>query len=485
MQNQTLFVFKQSFIYGIGNTILKLSGLIILPLYLNFINKEELGAVMLFETIFQFVLILSGWGVKGGFMRWYNEMQSRDEKRKLFFTTWFFNSITSFLSVAVTGTFVFYFSNAIFNYHISQSTLLFFLTGTFFRLLLDIPYYFLKLEQKAMAQTGWAVLNIFLLIGFTYWYLKMGSLGFEGIYKAQMAAHLITFVMMVPFMIKHIKPKFKHGVLKEMIQYGFPLAISSILTTVLTLSDRHIINQYHNLAEVGGYGMAFKIANLVQMVIVASLLTSYSNYFFKTLHQKDSMTFFLKFLKLFFVLLIFGGLGIVLFAPEAMFLISYGNAFYQASVVLVPVLIAGLIFSGMRQLFTLPLNKHKRTRVISLILILTAVVNIIGNFILVPSFGTMGASISTVFAQLFGMVWFVIEARKVEKIDLPIVKSGILFIIWCGACIVGLHFFQLPMLVGWLVKGLLLMFFIAMLFVVGLLNREDWNVIKSNLKLVR
>lgn len=479
MQNQTRFVFKQSFIYSIGNTITKLSGVILIPLYLNYIDDDEFGVVTLFETIFQFILILSGWGVKGGFTRWYHEMKTRLEKKQLFFTAWSFNFFTSFISVFITGTAIYFFSDVIFQYSIGSSTIFYFLSGTFFRLLYDVPFYQLKLEQKAVQQTIWTTLNIALLLGFTFYFLEVKEDGIKGIYKAQMLAHLITFLAMLPMMVANMKPLFLKGILKEMIQYGLPLAISNILTTVLTLSDRHIINQYQNLGEVAGYGMAFKVANLLQMVVVASLITSYSNYFFKTLHNSDSMAFFRKFTNFYTVLLTFGGLGIVLFSPEIVYVVSMGSEFFQASVFLVPILIAGLIFSGLRQLFTLPLNKHKKTRIISFILVLSAVINIAANFLLVPKYGKTGASVSTLFSQLFALLWFIYAVKKLENISFPAVKYLLLVVVWGAICYGAIQLQVLPLLTGWLVKGVVLILFIGVLYLFGFVNKEMFSVLQK------
>lgn len=472
MQNQTSFVFKQSFIYSIGNTLTKLSGVILIPLYLKYIGEDEFGVVTLFETIFQFILILSGWGVKGGFTRWYHEMKNRQEKKQLFFTTWIFNFGTSFISVLLVGVLLFIFGGVVFQYELDSSTIMYFLTGTMLRLLYDVPFYLLKLEQKATLQTIWTTLNIFLLLGFTFYFLEFKQMGLKGIYQAQMLAHLFTFLPMLPLIIGNMKPLFLKKVLKEMIQYGLPLAISNILTTVLTLSDRHIINQYQNLGEVAGYGMAFKVANLVQMVIVASLLTSYSNYFFKTLNNKDSILFFQKFISLFVVVLTIGGMAIVLFSPEIIYLVSAGSDFFQGAVYLVPVLIAGLIFSGLRQLFTLPLNKHKKTRVISLILILSAIINIAGNFILVPHYGKTGASVSTLVSQLFALIWFVYAVKKIENIYFSVPSHLLLLVFWGALCYAGMQLYEVPLITAWLIKGLLILVFIVVLFGFGILKKD-------------
>ncbi|TCO11021.1 lipopolysaccharide biosynthesis protein [Natronoflexus pectinivorans] len=482
MYQPVQFVFKQGIIYGIGNVLTKLSGVILLPLYLKYINETEFGVVTLFETIFQFILILSSWGVKGGFMRWYHEMKGSSGKKELFFTTWMFNFFTSLLAVALVAVLLNVWSESVFRYQLSSDIFLFFLAGSFFRLLYDVPFYLMKLEQRAKLQTFWTSLNILLVIGVTVYFLEFREMGLKGIYLAQMVAHGLTFLALVPFILKHIKPKFNVVVLKEMIQYGLPLAISNILTTILTLSDRHIINQYQNLGEVAGYGMAFKIANLVQMVVIASLITAYSNYFFKTLHEKSSMQFYSRFSRLFLILITFGGLGVVLFSPEIMMVISAGSEFFRESVILIPVLIAGLIFSGWRQLLTLPLNKHKKTRRISVILVVCAGINILLNFVLVPIYGKMGASVSTLIAQAIGMGWFFVEVKKLESIQFQIKKLLLLFGLWVAMVIAGIWTYNLEIPFSWFVKILIVLFMAFAMYLFKIIRKDEINIVLNFIK---
>ncbi len=485
MKHQTRFVLKQSVIYSIGNILSKLSGVLLLPLYLNYISEEEFGVVSLFETIFQFVLILSGWGVKSGFSRWYYEVKTRQERRQLFYTTYSFNLATSLFSVAIVGVALFLFHDVIFHYFISAKLLIYFCLGTLFRLLFDVPFYLLKLEQKAALQTKWFSLNIFLVLGFSYYLLKFRGMGIEGIYLGQMLGHLFTLLPMIPLIWRNMARAFEKTLLKKMIHYGLPLAISNILTTILTLSDRHIINQYQNLSEVAGYSMGYKVSNLIQMVVVASLITSYSNYYYKTMFTADSNAFFSRMLRYFIVLLSIGGLGIVLFAPEIIYLVSMGSAFFQESVPIVPVLILALAFSGLRQLLTLPLNKQKKTRLISIIMVASAVLNITGNFLLVPYIGKMGAALSTVGAQLFALAWFFFEVNKTESIHSSLPGNTLLLISWGALSYIAMQFLTLPLLTGWLLKILLMMVFVIILFFTGHIKRDELKEVRSIYRKIR
>jgi O-antigen/teichoic acid export membrane protein len=137
---------------------------------------------------------------------------------------------------------------------------------------------------------------------------------------------------------------------------------------------------------------------------------------------------------------------------------------------------------GLRQLFTLPLNKHKKTRVISIILILSAVINITGNFILVPQYGKMGASVATLFSQLFALVWFVYAVKKIESISFSLTRHLFMMLFWAGICYAGMQFFYLPLLTGWLVKSLFLILFVAVLFAFGLIQKDIITVVQKMMK---
>ena len=479
MQNQTRFVLRQSAIYSVGNFLSKLSGVILIPLYLKYISEEEFGIVALLETIAQFIMILSGWGVRAGFSRWYHEFKTKAEQKELFFTAFAFNSLSSFFAVVLIGAGLLWFGAEIFKASVSLNVIMWFLSGVLFRLFAEMPFFMLKIQQKAGQQTIWYSMNIVLVLVFSFVFLEFFEMGLEGIYLGQFVAHLLTFLPMLPLIWRNFSFKFRGDVLKKLLQYGLPLAISNILTTILTLSDRHIINQYQNLGEVAGYSMAFKISNLLQVVVVASVITGFSNYYFKTLNNEDSSHFYQRIIRYFTVLISLGGLAVVLFSPEIIYIVSAGSEFFQTSVIIVPVLMLGMIFSGLRQLFTLPLNKHKRTRRISLILILSAMINVAGNLVLVPYIGKMGASVTTVAAQLFALIWFFFEAGKVEDLKFSVSKNLILLCVWSLLAWGGMQLFQFSLLPGIALKLTFVLVFILVLFLTGHINRDEISEVRS------
>lgn len=481
MIESTKTIFKHSTLYSIGNLMRKLSGVIILPLIQTYLTEEEFGVYTLLETVFLFVLALSGWGVKSGFSRWYHDMASDKDRKSLFFTVGVFNYSVSTLMTVLMGIILYNFSVPFLKYELSARVIILFSLSGLFRLMYDLPFVVLRLQQRVKKQTTYASLNVILLISATYIFLELDDQPFEAIYKAQFFSNIITFLLLIPLLVKNSKIRILGAQLKEMIGYGLPLAISNILTVFLSLSDRHIINQYINAAESGNYGLASKVSNLLEMVVVASFITSFTFYYYKAMNHPDMMRVFRKQQRFFLIILALAGIAITLFAPEIIWVVSGAEAYYQEGVILIPFLTLGLMFGAMRQLFTLPLNKHKKTKVISKILIIGGVINFGLNMLLVPEYGKVGAALATLFVQLISMIWFYREARKYEVVSLNLIENLKLLLVWSVFAVVTIYMPGTP----WVtlhVKIVSLVGFVLCLILLKVIRRDEINELLNAIK---
>ncbi len=472
MKQSTQHVFKNTAIYSIGNTIRKLSGIIILPLINEFTSTEEFGVWTLLETIFMFTMISSGWGVKSGFTRWYNDMASSKLKKSLFTTATAFNYAISTVMIVLFAAILFQYSSSILKYEVSHRLLTFFLISSLFRLFHDMPFLLFKVKNKAKVQTSHSSVNVLMTIIFTFYFMYFKHEGLEGAYKAQMIANAITFIGLIPVIKHHSIFSFNTKFLKEMMAYGLPLALSAILTTFLNLSDRHIINQFFNPAESGNYGLAFKVANLLDMIFISSFLTAYTFYYYQSLNNPDTEKIFKSLQRYFVIIISIAGLGIVLFSKEILWLVSAGDNYFNDGIYLTPILVLGLIFSGLRNFFTLPLHKHKRTKVISKILIVTGILNLVLNIILVPQIGKSGAAWSTLLVQLIAAIWLYFEASKSEEIVFNVKAFILMIALWIALILIS---FAIPdnLVLSIVIKLGLASLFVAALIVFKIILPEE------------
>jgi O-antigen/teichoic acid export membrane protein len=474
-------LFKESALYGMSNFITKASGIILLPIYFSYISTEEFGLLALLETLFMFLLAFTGCGVKGGYTRWFYDVKHTKGKKVLFFTTYSFNSLTSFIGVIIVGFVCYQFP--IFQYQQSYFVLILFSISSLFKLWFDVPFILLKLHHRAKRQSLYQSINVLLTIAFTFFFLEIKKEGFTGIFKAQLIANGLTLLMVLPLVIKSSVIHFHGPFLKKMIQYGYPLALSNILTIVLTLSDRYIIEHFYSLTDVGSFSMAFKISNLLQFLAVSSFITSFTYNYYKTMNNEDGAKFHQKSFYYFVFLMCFIGLAVVLYSKEAIQLLGRNNTDLYSAIPVIPVLILGLIFSGMRQVFVLPVTKAKKTHFISIVMISAGVLNIVLNFIFVPYFGQLGAAITTGISQLGAAISFYVYIRNRENIHYDFSKIFKALGITSVFCLISLYIPDMSTIATILIKIVVLVLFMVILYIIGFFDQKEKEIIRSVLRM--
>ena len=174
--------------------------------------------------------------------------------------------------------------------------------------------------------------------------------------------------------------------------------------------------------------------------------------------------FHIKTFTYFVLLMTLLGLGIVLFSKEIIYVLGAGNQDFYDAIPLIPVIILGLIFSGMRSVFVLPLTKAKRTRLISIVLFVTGLFNIVLNFLLIPYWGKMAAALTTSASQLLAALWFLYMVRKIEVVNYEIGKISKVLLIGVSFCIVALYLPALPFILDVLLRLSLVLSFLLCLY---------------------
>ncbi len=430
MLGRLIKLFKESFVYSAGSLLVKFGGFLIIPLYRNYTTIDEFGLIMLFEIIYQFASAISGWGIKSGFQRWYYDMNDEKQKSSLFLTAFFTTFFTSLIATLVIYFLVSSFSFQIFQYEVSTKVIKLFMAASFLKMLTDVPFILIRLQQKPVKQTTYQTVNIALTIVATLFTLQFFKLGFEGVYWGQLVANAITILILVPLIVKNSHLKFYKTKVVEMMKFGAPLVLSNLMIIIFSLSDRYIVNIFRGLEDVGSFSLAFKIASLLQFVVLMPFFTSYSYDYYRYMNQPSNDRYYIKSFTYFIYIMSFIGLAITLFAKEALYILSAGKSDMLDGVFLIPVMIVGVIISGMRMVFALPLQKVKKTKTISFVLIMSGLLNFILNLLIIPFWGKVGAAITTTISQLFATIWFyqIIKKQEDDTYELKKIFKTILIV---------------------------------------------------------
>lgn len=463
MLKQLKFIVKNTAIYSVGNIATKLAGVILLPLYSKNIPIAMFGLLSLLDMIIDLILSINGVGIGRALSRWYWDKQYASTRKSMVFTAYVFYLFSSLLFLLITFFLLQHFQLQILQIEVKQHILHLFLLSLLFKSVIFMPMQVQRIQQKALINTTLNTVNLVFTIVFTVYFLIFRNMELEGVFLARIIGSAAVLIILIPYILNQIEFRIQWKLLSEMLRFSWPLVLSDLSSMILALSDRFIINIISTLENVGIYSIAFRISNVVKLLVVNAFSQAYVHIFFKSMNAEDRGRLYTKTLTYFVYMTTFFSLAISLFAKEILQVFSLGNENYWQSYPLIPVLILGIIVNGMRRQMVLVMMKERKTRIILLFTIIVALLNILLNFLLIPVMGNYGAALATLISQivLFTMNYLYILKKFNEKYE---IKKTVLILI-CFLIIYGTSLLlrDLPLLITIPAKIILIVFFPVLL----------------------
>lgn len=468
---------KDTLIYSISNVLVKMSGLILLPLYTSHISLAQYGLLGFYEITFEILQMMSGLGIDNALSRWYWDKDSPYDKKVVVFNAGLISLVTTLL-VMTLGFFALNGFSETLLWEKQSTTLIFwFIISSLSRVLIRQPLLLMRIQGLSVKQTVINIVRIFIVVGVSFLTIAHLKMGLSGIFIAETVANALVIPYLYKYLWQNTKFQYAYGLIKEMLVFSLPLVTSWLLTLVLTLSDRYIIKYFGTYEETGIYTLAYKISNIIRVFVVHSFSQAYIPVFYKYMHDEDSKKFYIKSLTYYTFVAALIALVLTIFGQEAIQLLSQSPEYYSAYKLL-PYLVIGVIFAGLRQILVLPINKHKKTKIISLASIGAGVFNIILNIGLVPFMGAAGAALATGLSNLFVVLVYYYFVNKLDGIryeDKKIINAIVLTIILSALAMLIADFdisYRLPIKIG------LFLSFPVILYYTKFYNKEELQQVR-------
>jgi O-antigen/teichoic acid export membrane protein len=203
-----------------------------------------------------------------------------------------------------------------------------------------------------------------------------------------------------------ILPSFDH--LKGMLSFSVPLVPATFAAFVSANADRFVISRMLGNADVGIYGVGYRLASVVGLSLVAFQLALVPLIYAR--YQRSTTPLELAALyRGFVVLAATAWLAVSLFAAELIGILATDA--YRLSSSVVPFLAAALLITGMAS-FAPGLWIAGRTGTIAVLSIGTALLAVLLNIALVPMIGIQGAAIAAVTASACGFAAAMVMSQR-------------------------------------------------------------------------
>jgi len=243
-------------------------------------------------------------------------------------------------------------------------------------------------------------LSLTLVIGYQYnWFGR-----FIGVYASGIIIAIVAIFIL--YKKKLLSGKFETKYKTHFLKFGIPLIPHTISGVLILYSDKIIITKMIGIEENGLYSVAFTIGMAISL-LQNSFNQAWVPWLFKKLALNSSaedrklvkITYLYMLVMIGFVLLLW------LVTP---ILYQFIDEDFSEGIGVVAIIGLGFAFNGMYKMMVNYLFYAEKTKIISSITIVLAILNIVLSVLLIPKYGIMGpayASAVTFFMQ-FLITWY-------------------------------------------------------------------------------
>jgi O-antigen/teichoic acid export membrane protein len=205
---------------------------------------------------------------------------------------------------------------------------------------------------------------------------------------------------------------------KELLDFSFPLILMSLALWANNYADRYILEYFYSKYEVGiynaGYSLGSKVFITLSPIFLFILTPKIYNLPKDTFGENKANRILSRYT------LYYAVVGILIVFLVFVLKDFIGRIFlsetYRESFKLIPWIALGYLFLTMSVHINTKFYAFSKTNWLLYINILSAVINLVSNFILIPKHGILGAALSTTISFTAGfLVTFILMQRKIFK----------------------------------------------------------------------
>lgn len=476
-------VIKNGKWYFLGSFMTKGILFFLMPIYTAYLDPDEMGVFSTLYTIAQVMPIFISFGLDAAFGRFFHDYKKDPEKLKTFFSTlyWFVAIYGLFVLILVLLSTPWWLESAA-NVPVYPYAFLTFLPPIFMQLgTFGIIYMRQSLLSKmnSIVEVLSTVVNILLTLPL----LIIWDLGVIARLWGNVGASLFIFLAMTIYFVKKgiLVLRFDKILLRAALVFSIPLIPSLASKWINMLSDRLILAQYTDMTDVGLYSLAANIAMVILMIqtSMSGVLepVSISGLVYDKENTKKKIA---DFSLLMWIVMIVANLGAFLFAKDLVTLFAAKS--YESSYIYIPILGFTFVVGGQYRFFSYILQFHKRTGIISIATVSSAIANVVMNIIFIPMYGAIAAPFATVTAGIVLLLVIGTAAQRIDKIELHWRQLILIGLVYGAVTAFGVvYIFNAEVtILNFILKGLLFLAVSSLFVYIGNYQQPLIDYVKTN-----
>ena len=421
--NRNSKFFKMGTLF-IGNIISLFIGLITAPIITRIVDPNEYGQVSFFTMYTNIYLLFSSLGLERAYIRYYYETKEQDRRILLFQCVK--TSLTFFAFSIPIVVFLFTFTD----FEVSASKYIIvaiFVINGFSLTMERFAGANLRIQQKSLPYAVAAILNkaIYGLLAVILVLTIRRSEFLLVIISTTVASTIHVIISILSdkknWSFKDARMAKSPWQLRELLKYCLPLMVHGMVAIVFQSADKLMIKFYGDYSQVGVYASAGYYLTICN-VFVTAITTITGPEMFEYHAKNPTKTKFFADVNKMMSFIMFALVFTIIFCKDILVLLL-GEKYREAGTVM-PFLMIGIVMTAVAGVNSISIEIRKKTGYNVLITVVSAVVNIVGNYFLIPILGIKGAAISTGCSYCVFFLLTTIISKKLLDFDMSLIKYG-------------------------------------------------------------
>lgn len=389
---------KSSLSIGVGTIASKILTFALVPLYSLWLSPSEYGTFDLVATYITLFVPFATLQLEQALYRYAVEFP---DESKTFYSTVFNLALPLLAALAAVMYIALHFWLKV-DYAIGF--VLYFVSFALFNINAEYLRGLKRLKAYSAANASFAVLLVIL----TTIFIGQVGCGLNGMLLVYAGSYFIVAIVIFAVFRPWVPRLGSLVQLRSFLSFSLPLIPNSVSWWIANVANRSFVSLLLGTAANGLFAVSSKIPTIV------SLLFSVFNLAFQqtaitSLDDADRYQYFENIFRVLIKVLASGCIVIMTLTP--IFYRVFIDQRYWDGIVCVPFLLAGAIMLGLAQYLGDIMLAARETKAIGSSTVIAAIATILFNVILVPTFGLVGASISTFLSYV---LMFAIRLKKLS-----------------------------------------------------------------------
>lgn len=413
---------SDALIYGLSTILIRFLSFLLTPLYSNYLSTSQFDFLIFVLAFTTSLSIFYTVGLESAYIRFFKSEHKENSKKAFTFAYCVINiiSVVSTVLIAINSELIVSLSNYT---HIENAQNLI-IIASFIPLidsLSNIPINYLRMSGGAIKLSIIKLLVILTTLGLHVYFIVLNGWQAEGAFWAQVCANSLSFVLLIPIIIKNFRIGMNKELWINMIRFAAPVIPAGLSSILIQTIDKPLLKIITGSEfAITAYQVNYRLAIPV-LLFVSVFDFAWQPFYLKNYSDKNSPQLLGKVLTYFVLLSLLIFLIIVFFTEYVIRLPFFGgkliNPIYYEGLKVLPIVTVAYLLYGFYINFSVSVIVGKKTIATAIALMSALIVNVAMNFILVPEYSYMGSAYALVLTYLTAVLVIYFYGKNYFRVD--------------------------------------------------------------------